>query len=328
MRKLLFLFLLMSCCMQLTAQEVWSRRVQPTLPAQTPVELFCGVDLKYGDVNFLRLYNTLVNLTPGVKWNMGHDWMLAGQLWLPVDNTGYEDRYNMIRLNTAALSKEFHFPQIRQHFKLTAGLFGLERFGLDLRWLMPVNNWLMLQGQAGLTRHWALGFDLHEGYEYEFGCTNVNGEYVYDKWRPTAIAGARVYLRQWDTEFVLTGGRYINEDKGAQLEIMRHFDFCSVGIYGQIHERQKNEWVKNSYREAGGFKVIVMFDRKGWHLRSKNSKVLFRPASNFRLTYNAQSDGISMKMYTTDPEENERILPMRVEAEPLPSVHDEDKQNL
>jgi hypothetical protein len=259
---------------------------------------------------------------------MGHDWMLAGQVWIPIDNTGYEDRYSMIRLTTAVLSKELHFPQFRQHFKLTAGLFGSERFGLDLRWLMPVNRWLMLQGQAGLTRHWALGIDLHEGSEYEFGCTKVNGEYVYDRWRPTVIAGARVYLRPWDTEFVLTGGRYLNKDKGVQLEIMRHFDFCSVGVYGQIHEKYKIGVSKNVNREAGGFKVIVMFDRKGWHLRSKDKKVLFRPASNFRLTYNAQSDGHSMKMYTTDPEENERILPMRVEAEPLSSVHDEDDQNL
>ena len=41
-------------------------------------------------------------------------------------------------------------------------------------------------------------------------------------------------------------------------------------------------------------------------------RVVFRPASNFRLTYNAQSDGYSMKKYMTDPEENERTLPMRM----------------
>ena len=45
--------------------------------------------------------------------------------------------------------------------------------------------------------------------------------------------------------------------------------------------------------------------------RSKR-KVAFRPASNFRLTYNAQSDGVSMKMYDTDPEDNERQYPIDV----------------
>jgi hypothetical protein len=40
--------------------------------------------------------------------------------------------------------------------------------------------------------------------------------------------------------------------------------------------------------------------------------VVFRPASNFRLTYNAQSNGFSMKQYNTDPEENERTYPVRI----------------
>ena len=44
----------------------------------------------------------------------------------------------------------------------------------------------------------------------------------------------------------------------------------------------------------------------------KNNAVVFRPASNFRLTYNAQADGVSMQKYNTDPEENERTYPIRI----------------
>ena len=44
----------------------------------------------------------------------------------------------------------------------------------------------------------------------------------------------------------------------------------------------------------------------------KRERVNYRPASNFRLTYNAQSDGYSMKKYNTDPEENERTEPIRI----------------
>jgi hypothetical protein len=44
----------------------------------------------------------------------------------------------------------------------------------------------------------------------------------------------------------------------------------------------------------------------------KKDAVVLRPASNFRLTYNAQSDGYSMKKYITDPEENERTEPIRI----------------
>ena len=46
--------------------------------------------------------------------------------------------------------------------------------------------------------------------------------------------------------------------------------------------------------------------------KQKNKDVVVRPASNFRLTYNAQADGYSMKKYTTDPEENERTYPIQI----------------
>ena len=32
------------------------------LQAQTKVELFCGADLSYADVNYIRLYDVLLNL--------------------------------------------------------------------------------------------------------------------------------------------------------------------------------------------------------------------------------------------------------------------------
>ena len=288
--------------------DVWPDKVQPKI-AESPVEVFCGVDLQYADVNFLRLYNTLVNLTPGIKLNMGEDWQLAVQMWLPIENNGYDKRYEMVRLSTAAISKELHFSEARQHLKLSAGLFGKERWGVDLKWMMPVNGWLMLQAQGGLTRHWALGFDWHGETESEF--TVKDHESTAPKgWLPTGTLGARVYLRPWDTEFVMTGGRYLNKDKGLQVEAMRHFKYCTVTLFGQLHERGNDMYT--NHRKAGGFKIIVMLDRKGWNAKTNDKKAIFRPASNFRLTYIAQSDAVSMRSYTTDPEENERILPMRV----------------
>lgn len=292
--------------LQKQTSEIWPAKVQPKI-SDTPVDIFCGMDLHYADVNFLRLYNTLVYLTPGIKWNMGKDWQLAAQAWLPIDNNGYDKRYNMIRLSTLALSKELHFPSARQHLKLSAGLFGKERWGADIKWMMPVNSWLMLQAQAGLTQRWALGFDWDGTYESEFKEEQNN---MPKEWVPTGVLGARVYLRPWDTEFVLTGGRYLRKDVGVQMEVMRHFKYCTVSLYAQKHE--KNDFVKWNDKESGGFKIIVMLDRKGWNTKTKDKMVTFRPASNFRLTYIAQSDANAMRMYTTDPEENERVLPMRI----------------
>ena len=42
------------------------------------IDIFVGADLNYRDIYFNnRVYDVLVNLTPGVKWNMGHSWEAA-----------------------------------------------------------------------------------------------------------------------------------------------------------------------------------------------------------------------------------------------------------
>jgi len=80
-----------------------------------------------------------------------------------------------------------------------------------------------------------------------------------------------------------------------------------VLAFAQLHERGTGY---ASHNTGGGFKVIMMLPP---YKKYDKEKVALRPATNFRLTYNAQSDGYSMKMYTTDPEENERELPVNVE---------------
>ena len=76
-------------------------------------------------------------------------------------------------------------------------------------------------------------------------------------------------------------------------EGFRHFKHVSVGVYASYSDRAK---------ENGGFKVVVMLPP---YKRNRN-RVNFRPASNFRLTYNIEADPYSNTMYKTDPEENER----------------------
>lgn len=264
--------------------------------SQSQVEVFMGADLKYGDTNFKRLYDVLLHLTPGVKWHIGNDWMVAGQVFVPIVKLGYQERDKMTRLNMAVVSKQIHFAKAKQHLKLSAGLFGKERMGIDLRWMFPVNDWLLLMAQAGLTQPFQLGTDFNGNSESDFG----------GKWTATGLAGLKFYLNRWDTEFQLTGGRYLYEDMGAQLDVMRHFPHCTVGLYAQLHERGSGRFSNRIY--GGGFKVIVMLPP---YKKSKR-KFVVRPASNFRLTYNAQSNVESMQMYTTDPEENERQYPVDV----------------
>jgi hypothetical protein len=264
------------------------------------VELFGGSELSYADVNFLRLYNLLVNLTPSAKVHLGNEWEANVQTYLPILNEGYPRRDDMFRLNMANISKVLRFEDSHQYFKFTAGLFGNQRWGGDIRWMYPINSWLMVHGRAGLTNYWALGADLEGNSESDFTTT---------KWNLTGTLGLSVWLKAWNTELRAVGGRYLNKNHGVEGEVIRHFKHCSVSFFAQLHEKTKNQYVRLRYSQTTGFRIIIMFPQLS---NKKNNAVVFRPASNFRLTYNAQADGVSMQKYNTDPEENERTYPIRI----------------
>ena len=321
---MLFLLLSAVCIIPGWAQqdglsdEVRGTRYGEGVPEAGTVEVFTGATLRYGDTNFKRLYNVLFSLTPGVKWHLGHDWMVSGQLTVPIVNDGYQNKDDVVRLTNATVAKQLHFGN--QHFKVTGGLFGYDRYGLDVRWMYPVTSWLLVRAQAGYTGAYRLAASEAGDWEY-FGKVSENDpRSIYDYYHVaktadfhgldvlTAIGGVNVWLAPWDTEFRLSGGRYLNEDYGVEGEVMRHFRNCTVSLYAQLHKRQQSGVADYVTREAGGFRVVMLLPQN----KLKSGKFSARLASNFRLTYNAQADSYSMRNYTTDPEENERHYPVRV----------------
>ena len=263
--KKAFFFILMICCNTICNGQAH----KPSY-----IDVFSGIEFNYRNIYYNnRLYDVLINLTPGVKWHMGDQWMIAAQGYIPVYND-YGDRYKKVRLNMAVLSKEVQWG--KQFFKFSGGLFG-ERYGVDMKWMYPINRWFAVDGQVGYTGLCSMAVD--------WECSKIE--------RVTGWIGARMYMEKYNTEFRLQGGRYIYEDYGARVECMRHFKHCTAGVYVQYSDLGKENF---------GFKVIMMIPP----YKRKMRKVNFRPASNFRLTYNKQADPYSMRMYQTDPEENER----------------------
>lgn len=268
-RALLTVVLLLSVKCSLAQQTD-----RPTVP-ESHVDIFLGVDFNYRDIFYTKLYELLVNLTPGVRWDMGRGWQAMGQIYVPVYND-YGDRYKKVRVNIAALAKELKFGN-RWFLKATGGWFSYERYGIDLKTACIVNNWFALTGQLGLTGH-------------------VSMAYKWEASKPTRLTGqvgGNFYLHRWNTEIRLSGGRYVYEDYGVTCDAMRHFKHCTVGLYGAY---------SNKGDTNAGFKVVVMLPP----YKRKIRKVNFRPASNFRLTYSVEADEYANRTYFTDPEENER----------------------
>lgn len=239
------------------------------------VDLFAGVDFNYRDLTAKRMYDFLINLTPGVKWDMGKGWKTSAQVLIPVYND-FGDRYKKVRLNMAVLSKEAAVGS-RLFVKASGGLFGSERYGLDLKGMYVVNDWLAMELQAGWTGYCSMAVD------WEASTPE----------RLTALVGADVYLNRWNTQFRVKGGRFLYKDNGGIAEAMRHFRHCTVGVYAQYSDKAGYD---------GGFKFTIMIPP----YKRVRRKFNVRPASNFRHVYSIEADGYANRMYMTDPEENER----------------------
>lgn len=240
------------------------------------VDLFMGVDFNWRDLWFKnRVYDMLINLTPGVRWNMGQRWELAAQVYVPVVNQ-YGDRYKKVRLNMAVLSKQL---AVGEHWKMkfSGGWFDSERYGLDWKNMFVFNRWLAMTAQAGLTGH----------------CSMAAGWEASPMRRWTVEVGPEVYLHRWNTQVSVRGGRYLYGDYGMIGEGFRHFRHVSVGFYVSYSDKGK---------EDIGFKVIVMLPP----YKRPARKVNIRPASYFRQTYSVEAEEYANRMYRTDPEQNER----------------------
>lgn len=250
----------------------WSVSAQEEKP-KTRLDIFAGVDFQYRDLHWNKFMEVMVSLTPGMKMQWGNNWQLATQVIIPVYND-FGDYYGKVRLGITSLSKEFLLGT--NHLKVSAGMFSRERYGLDVKWMLPVTDWLAFDAQLGYTGYWSP--QLGEGTLPD---------------RVSGWGGARFWLGKWKTEGRVRGGYFAYGDWGALAEIYRHFRHVSVGAYGQY---------SNKGGLGAGFKVVVMLPP----YRQKVRKVNFRPASFFLLSHNVMADPYSVKMYETEPEENDR----------------------
>lgn len=240
------------------------------------VDIFMGLDFNCRDIYFNnRVFDVLVNLTPGVRWNMGHRWEASLQLYVPVINQ-YGDYYKRIRPRVVTLSKQLALTS-KWKMKVTGGIFTADSYGLDVKTMYVFNPWLAASAQFGLTGYLSMAYGWKASPTEKF----------------TFMVGPEFYLSRWNTQMWLRGGRWLYGDYGGEAEIMRHFRHCSVGVYGSYSMK---------WKENAGFKVIIMLPP----YKRVRRRVNFRPADDFRFNYAVQATYYGMRRYFTDAEENER----------------------
>ena len=153
------------------------------------VEVFAGIDFNYRDIVLDRPYRFLINLTPGIKWNISDRLQLNAGFLLPLLNQ-YGKDFARPRPDVLCLSRQMNFGKLA--IKPSMGLFTQERYGLDLKMFYPVNSWLAFEAQAGLTGY------LSMAQEWKMSPLS----------KLLAIGGMDIYLPQWNTQLRIAGGRF------------------------------------------------------------------------------------------------------------------------
>ncbi len=241
------------------------------------VDIFIGADLQYRDVMFNgRVFDVMLSLTPGVKWNFGHRWEASARVWIPVINQFGDAYTNRVRLDMLTVSKQLGVGT-RWRFKGTAGLFDRFRYGIDVKAMFITTSWLAFTGEIGVTGFMDMsrGFDATAPNLFSF------------------LLGPEFWIDKVQTSLWARGGRFAFGDFGVIAEGMRHFKHVSVGLYAAY---------SNDYGKSGGFKVIIDLPP----YRRTRHRVNFRPIASFRLTNNIKATSTATKEYITDPEQTER----------------------
>ena len=259
----------------LLALSLWASPPKANAQSTKPgLDIFSGLDFNFKDMDFETQYKFLIRLTPGLKWDMGNHWQLAGQLQIPIVNQ-YGIDYSFVELRAFNISKEFNIKSL--YLKASLGAFSQNRYGLDLKAFLPVCDWFAFEGQAGY----------------------VGSVFLFPYWEIVApnrfvgTIGGDIYLPRWNTQFRGVVGKYLYDDIGVEGEAMRHFNHTTISVYAR--------W-SNKFSFDGGFKVVIMLP----HYRRTHRAVNIRPASNFRMSYTVMYRQLNNRMYFTDPEQNER----------------------
>lgn len=250
------------------------------LRAQAPVghvDIFAGIDLHYRDVYYNgRVFDILLNIAPGVRWQLPYRTVIAGQVLIPIVNQ-YGYGYGRVQPGAVSINHQRAFGS-RVKMKFSAGLFTLNRYGLDVKAMVIANKWLSFVGEVGLTGMCAMAY----GWQ-----ASTMKDVMF-------IAGPDFWISPWNVEFKALAGRYTFGDYGVTAEAWRHFRHVSIGVYGSYG---------NVSKENAGLKICVAlppYKRRGKH-------VTFRPESTFNIGYNNRSRPRGLAIYDTEPEQNARF---------------------
>lgn len=238
-------------------------------------ELVFYPEIKFRNIKLEKMYDWMVNISPAIQFSAWKGMLFTGQVIFPVVNQ-YGEQYSQIRPGILAVSQRLRLP-LRLFVKTTVGTFTRDRWGVDLKLFHPLKNErFAFRAQAGLT-----------------------GSSTWWKWnwyysspkRLTWSLGGQYYNPRYQVQTMLHVSRYLAGDHGVRMDMMRHFRYTTIGLYGL--KTNKSSW-------NGGFYFSVALPP----YKRKHNKIRVATADYFTMEYNAKVESYYGNSYKTSPDEN------------------------
>ena len=149
--------------------------------------------------------------------------------------------------------------------------------------------------------------------EYVLGHNKNAFKYGYDKNSMvfTGSIGASYYIPEYNTSLSLHGERYLLGEYGVRFDLIRHFRYCSIGLYGMKVEKAVNKGFN------GGFRFQVTLPPYKYRRRGYVPRVML--SRNMGVSYNAGNEftyGKGFKAQASDNmSESNRFNPYHIKNE-------------
>lgn len=271
------------------------------------VDFLVYPSFSFKNVRLSVMYEFLINLSPALEVSLWRGSKLSAQLIIPVLNQ-YGYLYDDVRPGMVTLSQKVRLPY-NIFLTGTVGIFNNNRWGADLKAeYFFRNERFSVDGRFSYTGwgrwgEWMLGDNIHP---FKFG---------YDKNSMvfTGSIGGSYYVPKYNLQLSLHGHRYLLGEYGARFDLIRHFRYCAVGLYGM----KMNKGVNNGFNAGFRFQVTLppyKYKRRGYVPR-------VMPSRNVGFSYNAGNEfryGDTFKAQASDNmSESNRFNPYYIKSELL-----------
>jgi len=254
------------------------------------VDVLVYPSVGFKNVRLSVMYEFLINLSPAVEVSLWKGSKLSAQLIVPVFNQ-YGYLYDDVRPGMVTLSQKVRLPY-NIFLTGTVGIFNNDRWGVDLKTeYFFKNERFSVDGRFSYTGwgrwgEWMLGENVRP---FKFG---------YDKNSMvfTGSIGGSYYMPKYNMQFSLHGERYLLGEYGVRFDMIRHFRYCSIGLYGMKVEDAGNDGINGGFR----FQVNLppyKYKRRGYVPRVQMSR-------NMGVSYNAGNEFVYGKGFKAQASDN------------------------